>query len=112
MTNLISDIEEDNNKYKGQSILNIVENMKYKYIDKIVTEFCINWYASKDDVMYAAMHYRNGEIPNESTIKATIDYTSYKQAQEQALPKFKYYSRIIAELKKTLEEEIKPLITH
>lgn len=112
MTNLISDIEEDNNKYKGQSILNIVENMKYKYIDKVVTEFCINWYASKDDVMYAAMHYRNGEIPNESTIKATIDYTSYKQAQEQALPKFKYYSRIIAELKKTLEEEIKPLITH
>ena len=33
MTNLISDIEEDKNKYKGQSILNIVENMKYKYID-------------------------------------------------------------------------------
>lgn len=31
MTNLVSEIEEDENKYKGQSILNIVENMKRDY---------------------------------------------------------------------------------
>ena len=112
MTNLISDIEKDENKYKGQSILNIVENMKRKCIDQVITEFCLVWYASKEDVMYAATHYRNGEIPNESAIKATIDYTSYKQAQKQALPKFKYYAKMIAELRKTLDEEIKPLIIH
>ena len=64
----------------------------------------------KGDVMYAAMHYRNGEIPNESVIKKNVDYTSYKAEQEKALPKFKYYSRMIAELKETLEKEIKPLI--
>ena len=29
MSNLISEIEQDENKYKGQSILNIVEKMKY-----------------------------------------------------------------------------------
>ena len=68
--------------------------------------------ASKEDVMYAAMHYRNGEIPNESAIKATIDFTSYKNAQEKALPKFKFYAQMMAELRKTLEEEIKPLISH
>lgn len=54
---------------------------------------------------------RNGEIPNESAIKATIDFTSYKAAQERALPKFKYYAQMMAELKKKLDEEIKPLIT-
>lgn len=54
---------------------------------------------------------RNGEITNESAIKATIDFTSYKAAQERALPKFKYYAQMMAELKKTLDEEIKPLIT-
>jgi len=69
-------------------------NMKHKCIDKVITEFCTMWYASKDDVMYAATHYRNGEIPNESAIKATIDYTNYKAAQERALPKFKYYALI------------------
>lgn len=112
MSNLIYEIELDENKYKGQSILNIVENMKSDCIDKVITDFCVTWYASKEDVMYAATHYRNGMIPNESAIKATIDYTSYKAVQERALPKFKYYAQMMADLRKTLEEEIKPLTIH
>lgn len=112
MTNLIAEIETDNTKYRGQSILNIVENMKQDCIDQVVSDFCINWYASKDDVMYAALHYRNGEIPNESAIKATIDYTSYKTVQEKALPKFKYYNKMMTELKQVLDEEVKPLLTN
>ena len=111
MTNLVSEIEADENKYKGQSILNIVESMKRDCIEKVISDFCVTWYASKEDVMYAALHYRNGEIPNESVIKATIDYQSYKSVQEKALPKFKYYAKCMAELKKTLDEEIKPLIS-
>ena len=110
MTNLIHEIEQDEDKYRGQSILNIVENMKRDCIDRVITDFCVTWYASKDDVMYAATHYRNGEIPNESAIKATVDFTSYKAAQERALPKFKYYTQMMAELRKTLEAEIKPLL--
>ena len=47
-----------------------------------------------------------------SAIKATIDFAGYKAAQEQALPKFKYYTQMMAELRKTLDEEIKPLVTH
>ena len=111
MTTLVNEIEQDENKYKGQSIMNIVENMKHDCINQVVAEFCVTWYASKDDVMYAALHYRNGEIPNESVIKSTIDYTRYKESQEKALPKFKYYSQCMAELRKVLDEEIKPLIT-
>lgn len=61
--------------------------------------------------MYAATHYRNREIPNESAIKATVDYASYKAAQERALPKFKYYTQMMVQLRKTLDEEIKPLIS-
>ena len=110
MTDLVTDIEKDDTKYRGKSILNIVENMKQDCIDQVISEFCIRWYASKDDVMYAAMHFRNDEIPNESVIKATIDYASYKSAQEKALPKFKYYTQCIAELKKILKEEVKPLM--
>ena len=112
MTNLVSEIEQDENKYKGQSILNIVENMKHDCIEKVVTDFCIEWYVSKDDVMYAATHYRNGEIPNENAIKITADFASYKAAQERAIPKFKYYTKLLAELKKTLDEEIAPLNSH
>lgn len=110
MSNLIADIEKDGRKYKGKSILNIIENMKRDCVEKVISDFCIQWYASKDDVMYAAIHYRNGKIPNETAIKATVDYTSYKEAQETALPKYKFYNRMMAELKKTLDEEIKPLL--
>lgn len=110
MSNLIADIEKDDRKYRGKSILNIIENMKRDCVEKVISDFCIQWYASKDDVMYAAIHYRNGKIPNETAIKATVDYTSYKEAQETALPKYKFCNRMMAELKKTLDEEIKPLL--
>lgn len=110
MSNLIAEIETDDTKYKGQSILNIVENMKQDCIERVISDFCITWYASKDDVMYAATHYQNGEISNESAIKMTVDYTSYKASQEKALPKFKYYAKMMAELRKLLDEEIKPLL--
>ena len=58
------------------------------------------------------MHYRNGEIPIDNAIKITADFASYNAAQERAIPKFKYYTKLLAELKKTLDEEIAPLISH
>lgn len=112
MANVVYEIELDDSKYKGQSILNIIENTKQECVEKVIDDFCLIWFASKEEVMYAATHYRNGEIPNESAIKETIDFTSYKAAQERALPKFKYYAQLMAELRKTLDEEVKPLITH
>ena len=112
MDSLVYEIELDKDKYKGQSILNIVENMKRDCIEKVVKDFCLTWYASKDDVMYAATHYRNGEIPNENAIKITSDFAGYKAAQEKAIPKFKYYTQLLSALKKTLDEEIKPLINN
>ena len=110
MSNLIADIEKDDRKYRGKSILNIIENMKRDCVEKVISDFCIQWYASKDDVMYAATHYRNGVIPNESAIKASIDYPEYKNTVERALPKFKYYAKFFAELRSTLDDEIKPLV--
>lgn len=110
MSSVVYEIEADDNKYRGQSILNIVENIKHECVDKAVTDFCFTWFTSKDEVMYAATHYRNGEIPNESAIKETADFGSYKQSQEKTLPKFKYYSRMMAELRELMKEEIEPLL--
>ena len=110
MDHLIREIELDGEKYKGKSILNIVEDMKYDCIEKVITEFCNTWYTVKEDVMYAAVHYKNGKISNESAIKENADYARYKEMLGRALPKFKYYSQMIEKLKKTLEEEIEPLI--
>ena len=86
--------------------------MKHDCIEKIVSEFCDTWYVSKDDVMYAATHYKNGEILNENAIKVTTDFAQYKAKQEKAMPKFKYYAQMMSELRSTLDEEIKPLINN
>ncbi len=83
MTTLIGEIEQDVNKYKGQSILNVVENMKQDCIDRVVTDFCDEWKTSKEDVMYAAENYRNGTIMNESAIKATSKYSEYKDVRRE-----------------------------
>ncbi|MCD7717195.1 MAG: DEAD/DEAH box helicase family protein [Lachnospiraceae bacterium] len=112
MANLVYEIELDDSKYRGQSILNIVEKTKQECVEQVIDDFCSSWFASKDEVSYAASHYRNSEIPNETAIKDTVDYAVYKQTCENPLPKFRYYSKMMAELKKTLEEEIKPLTTH
>ena len=112
MSDLVCDIELDEDRYKGKSIRNVIENMKHNCIEKVVSEFCLTWYVSKEDVMYAATHYRNGEIPNENAIKVTADFPSYKAAQEQAIPKFKDYAMLIADLKKTLDEEVTPLLNN
>ena len=112
MSSIVYEIELDENMYRGQSILNIIENTKQECINKVVSDFCLNWCASEEEVMYAANHYRNGIIPNENAIKETADFTRYKQSQEKAFPKFKYFSKMMTELKKIMEEEIKPLLTH
>lgn len=110
MSVLVEEIEKDEHKYEGQSILHIVENMKEECIDEVVSDFCDLWFASKDDVMYAATHYRNGEIPNENAIKLTADFTGYKEVQEKKIPKFKYYTMLLSDLRKILSEEIEPLL--
>ena len=110
MADLIADIEVDDKKYRGKSILNIVENMKQDCIDKVITDFCMTWHVAKDDVLYAATHYRNGEIPNKSAIKMTADVEGYNATQEKPLQRYKYFARMMEELKKILDEEIKPLL--
>lgn len=110
MSALVEEIEKDEHKYEGQSILHIVENMKEECIDEVVSDFCDLWFASKDDVMYAATHYRNGEIPNENAIKLTADFTGYKEVQEKKIPKLKYYTMLLSDLRKILNEEIEPLL--
>lgn len=111
MGDILEEIEQDEGKYRGQSILHIVEDTKMACIDKVINDFCGQWYASEEEVGYAANHYRSGEVLNESAIKATSDFASYKQAHEKALPKFKYYSQMMTELRKVLDEEIKPLLS-
>ena len=43
MSDLVCDIEVDEDRYKGKSIRNVIENMKHNCIEKVVSEFCITF---------------------------------------------------------------------
>ena len=81
-------------RFKGKSILNIVENMKHECIEQVVSNFCLLWHADKDDVHVMRQHITAmGLSLTSSAIKASIDYPEYKNTVERALPKFKYYAK-------------------
>ena len=41
MADVVSEIELDDSKYKGQSILNIIEKTKQECIEKVIDDFCL-----------------------------------------------------------------------
>ena len=59
--------------------------------------------------IYAADHYRGGELPNISRIKEDADYGSYKESVENPMNKLAYRKALTQELKKLIENEIMPL---
>lgn len=108
---IVTEIEQDPDKYRGQSILHLVEHAKNEHVDKKVKAFCDEWYTSKEEIMYAALHYgRSGLLVNENAIKETANFTAYKEAQEKAVSKFQYYQSLKNDLNVLMQEEIQPIL--
>lgn len=83
MSDLIYEIEMDENKYKGQSILNTVENMKQECIEQVVTDFCVEWYAAKEDVMYAATHYKTEKFQMKVSLRQMLIIHNIKSSRKR-----------------------------
>lgn len=66
------------------------------------------WFVDKEAVFYGVDNCRNGEIPNETIIKASIDYEAYQKFTENPLPKFKCLGAMFSDLKRTIKEEVNP----
>lgn len=110
LTKVVDEIEADRGRYIGQDISVIINQMRYAAIDKEIQKFAKKWYLSVDDVKYEAYNYRDGELANENKLKDSVDYTAYREAIPDALPKFKFRKRMIDEFKEVLMPEIAPLI--
>ena len=102
---IIEDIENDKEKYIGQDISVIFNQMKYKIIDDAIRKFAQKWYLEDEDVKFEAYNYRDGMLANENT-----DYKTYKEESEEPMPKYKFRKTMVEEFKNDLMEEISPLI--
>lgn len=107
---VIDEIEQDKNKYIGQDIFVIINEMRTNAINKEVAKFASKWYLDPEDVKYEAYKYRDGVIANENNLKENADYARYKADTEDALPKFKFRKLMIDDFKNDLMENILPLI--
>lgn len=107
---VLNEIEQDKARFMGQDVSVIINQMRYAAIDKEIEKFATKWFVPFDDVKYEAYNYKDGELANENKLKELADYTSYKDATLDALPKFKFNGALIRDFKEVLMPEISPLI--
>lgn len=106
---VLDEIEQDKAKFMGQDISVTINQMRYAAIDKEIAKFAAKWYIPFEDVKYEAYNFKDGELANENKLKELADYTAYKAATENALPKFKFNGAMIREFKDVMMPEISPL---
>ena len=59
---VIDNIEQDKDRYKGQDIAVVVNQMRYDAIDTEIKTFAKLWNLNEDDVRYEVYNYRDGEM--------------------------------------------------
>ena len=107
---VLDEIESDKTKFMGQDMSVIINEMRYTAIDKEIEKFAAKWFIDFEDVKYEAFNFRDGELANENKLKENANYAAYKEATEDALPKFKFNGALIQAFKEQLMPLIAPLI--
>lgn len=107
---VLDEIEQDREKFMGQDISVIINQMRYAAIEKEIEKFANKWYIPVEDVRYEAYNFKDGELANENKLKEVADYATYKVSTPEALPKFKFNGAMIRNFKEILMTEIGPLL--
>ena len=107
---VLEGIEQAKEKYIGQDISVIINEMRYSAIETEIKRFSEKWFIPYEDVKYEAFNFRDGELANENKLKENADYAAYKEATTDAMPKFKFNSSLIRDFKEELMPQIIPLL--
>ena len=110
LTQVVNEIEKDKERFLGQDISVIINQMRYAAIDTEIRKYAEKWYLDFEDVKYEAFHFRDGELANENKLKDSADYAAYKEEIKDALPKFKFRKLMVDEFKTVLMPEISSLV--
>lgn len=107
---VVNGIEKNKERFLGQDISVIINQMRYAVIDEEIKKYAEKWYLDFEDVKYEVLHFRDGELANENKLKDSADYGAYKEEYKDALSKLKFRIRMMDEFKNDLMPEIAPLI--
>lgn len=106
---VLDEIEQDKEKFMGQDISVIINEMRYAAIEKEIRAFAEKWFIGFENVRYEAYNFKDGEIANENKLKENADYSAYKESTSDPVPKFKFNGALIKSFKEDLMPEIEPL---
>ena len=107
---VVNEIEKDKERFMGQDVSVIINQMRYAVIDTEIRKYAEKWYLDFEEVKYEVFHFRDGELANENKLKDSADYAAYREDKKDVLPKFKFRTRMIEEFKNVLMPEIASLI--
>ncbi len=110
LNQIVDEIEASPEKFVGQDMSVIVNQMRYEAVEKEIRKYAEKWYLPYEDVAYEAFNYRDGELANENKLKDSADYAAYREATPDAMPKFLFRKYMMDEFKEVLMPEIAPLI--
>lgn len=109
MMQILENIIENKDAYKGQSISTVLENMKNNDIEKLVSAFVNKWFVDEEAVWYAVECHHNGEIQNTNVIKDSFNFSAYKESVDENVTKLKCRKVMLEELQNLIKTEIMPL---
>lgn len=110
--NLWIQVQMDPERYRGQSVANILDEMIDETISKKVLEISSKWFVGYEELMFLVRNYRKGESKQlgEQELNQSRDYNAYKeQFGDAALSKLKYMKEVKPAYTQAIEEVIVPL---
>lgn len=112
LNQVIDEIEKDKEKFIGQDISVIVNQMRYDAIDKEIQLFAKKWFLDPEDVRYEAMNYKDGVLANENKLKDKANFKEYLKVTENPITtkKFKFRSMLVDDFREVLMPSIQPLL--
>lgn len=106
---VLEDIVNNSKKYENQDVSVIINQLRQSAIEKEIRRFSEKWFVDFEDVKYEAYHFKDGKLANENKLKEKANYAAYKEATEEPVKKFKFFSAMIKDFKEVLMPEIAPL---
>ena len=109
--NLWTQVQEEPERYRGQSITGVLDQMIESIIDSHIVSFARNWYIGADELRYYIQHYRKGakKQAGESQLTKSQRYKDYKAEVADALNPLSYKKQIKEAYTQLIEEVIEPL---
>lgn len=107
---VVGELEKDRERFLGQDISVIINDMRYAVIDAEIEKFAEKWHLKFEDVRYEVFHFRDGKLANENKLKDSADYAAYKGENEDAMTKVRFRKLMIDEFKNVLMREVESLL--